>query len=148
WIVGSGDRSIGAVGEVDPGVVAAYGLSARIGYLTVSLDSLDTEPRQARRARDLSRYPASDLDLAFVVADDVPAWSVQLTLEEATGDVLESITLFDVYRGARMGPDRRSLAFRLRFRAPDHTLDEAELAALRERAIDAVGRGYGAELRR
>ena len=56
----------------------------------------------------------------------------------AGGDLLERVWLFDVYRSAQLGPGRRSLAFRLRFRALDRTLDDTELAAVRQRAIDAV----------
>jgi phenylalanyl-tRNA synthetase beta chain len=95
----------------------------------------------------VSRYPASDVDLAFVVAETVPAGAVHATLRQAGGEVLESATLFDVYRGAQWGTGRRSLAFRLRYRAADRTLDEAELASARQRAIDAVTASHGGELR-
>ena len=57
------------------------------------------------------------------------------------------MTLFDVYRSDQVGAGRRSLAFRLRFRAPDRTLDEADLAAVRQQAIDAVVGSHGATLR-
>jgi phenylalanyl-tRNA synthetase beta chain len=146
-IVGSGATAIGVVGEVDPGVVTAYGLSGRVGYLEVSLDILAIEPRRARRARDVSRYPASDLDLAFLVDDAIPATAVQATLRRAGGDLIETVTLFDVYRGAQVGAGQRSLAFRLRYRAADRTLSDAELVTARQRAIDAVGAEHGAELR-
>jgi phenylalanyl-tRNA synthetase beta chain len=138
---------LGLAGEVDPGVVAAYGLPGRVGYLEVSLDAVATEPRRPRLARDVSRYPASDIDLAFLVADEVPAAAVQATLRRAGGSLIESVTLFDVYRGAQAGSGRRSLAFRLRYRAPDRTLSESELAGARQRAIDAVGAEHDAELR-
>ncbi len=119
-ILGAGARALGVVGEVDAEVVTAYGLSGRVGYLEVSLDALATEPRRPRRARDVSRYPASDIDLAFLVDDAIPATAVQTTLRGAGGDLLESVTLFDVYRGAQVGAGQRSLAFRLRYRAADH----------------------------
>jgi phenylalanyl-tRNA synthetase beta chain len=144
-LVGSEGQPIGHVGEVDPVVAGAFGIESRIGYLTVSLDALSTEPRRPRQAWDVSRYPAADIDLAFVVRDDIPAASVYETLRAAGADVLESLTLFDVYRG--VGAGRRSLAFRLRFRAADRTLDEAELASLRQAAVDAVVERHGADLR-
>ena len=146
-ILGAQARGLGVVGEVDADVVAAYGLSGRVGYLEVSLDALATEPRRPRRARDVSRYPASDVDLAFLVDDPVPAAAVQATLRRSGGDLIESVILFDVYRGAQVGAGRRSLAFRLRYRAADHTLGESELGTARQRAIDAVGAEHGAELR-
>ena len=68
-------------------------------------------------------------------------------LQEAGGELLESVTLFDVYRGDAVGPERRSLAFRLRFCALDHTLTDEEVGALRTRCIDAVATTVGAALR-
>jgi phenylalanyl-tRNA synthetase beta chain len=144
-LVGLRGDPIGHVGEVDPSVSAAFGIESRVGYLTVSLDAVAAQPRRPRRARDVSRYPAADVDLAFVVRDDIPAGAVYETLHSAGGEVLEGLTLFDVYRG--LGPGQRSLAFRLRFRAADRTLDESELARIRQEAIDAVVERHGAELR-
>jgi phenylalanyl-tRNA synthetase beta chain len=146
-LVGGAGDHLGAVGEVDPGVVAAYGLSGRVGYLTVSLDALAAEARVPKLARDVSRYPASDLDLAFAVAEEVPALDVQGTLRRAGRDLLESVYLFDVFRGDRVGVGRRSLAFRLRYRAMDRTLGEGELVQLRQEAIEAVTTAHGGELR-
>jgi phenylalanyl-tRNA synthetase beta chain len=142
------------VGEVDPDVVEAYGLRQRVGYLTVSVDALLSEPRRTRQAPDVSRFPASDMDLAFLVPVSVPAAAVRATLRATGGDLLESVWLFDVYRGGQPdagGPDgsrrRRSLAFRLRFRALDRTLDDTELAQARRQAIDGVAAAHGGELR-
>jgi phenylalanyl-tRNA synthetase beta chain len=146
-IVGVGGRPLGGLGEVDPAVVEAYGLRPRVGYLTLSVDALLDEPRRPRQAQDVSKFPASDMDLAFVVDDGVPAAAVRGTLLETGGDLLESVGLFDVYRGGQVGEGRRSLAYRLRFRAPDRTLDDNELAAVRRRLIDAVVATHGAELR-
>ena len=112
-----------------------------------SVDALLAEPRQPWQAREVSRFPASDVDLAFVVADTVPAAAVQTSLATAGGSLLERVSLFDVYRSDQLGPGRRSLAFRLRFRAQDRTLDEAALGGLRQQAIDAVVADHGAVLR-
>jgi phenylalanyl-tRNA synthetase beta chain len=146
-LTGRDGRSLGAVGEVDPDVVVAYGLRQRLGYLTLSVDALLAEPRRPWQAHEVSRFPASDIDLAFVVPDAVPAQAVQSTLATAAGSLVERVTLFDVYRSDQVGAGRRSLAFRLRFRAPDRTLDEAALAAVRQQAIDAVVGSHGATLR-
>jgi phenylalanyl-tRNA synthetase beta chain len=147
WVVGSDGRPMGAVGEVHPDVASAYGLRQRVGYLTLSVDALLAQPRRPDQAREVSRFPASDMDLAFAVAETVPAGAVAATLREAGGDLLEWVWLFDVFRGGRLAAGQRSLAFRLRFRALDRTLDDTELAAARRRAIDAVVAAHSAELR-
>ena len=94
----------------------------------------------------MSRYPSSDVDLALVVAEEVPAAEVAAALRGAAGELAESVTLFDVYRGPGVGEGRRSLAYRLRFCALDHTLTDEEVGRLRRACIEAA-EGLGAVLR-
>jgi phenylalanyl-tRNA synthetase beta chain len=142
------DRGIGAVGEVDPDVVAAFGLGRRrIGWLVVDLGLVDGTPRVPEEARPVSRFPSSDVDLALVVEDRVPAAQVAATLGRAGGDLLESVALFDAYRGAGVAEGWRSLAYRLRFCALDHTLTDEEVGELREACIQAAQSSVGAVLR-
>ena len=146
-----GSTPIGALGEVDPEVAAAFGYEGgRVGWLEVDL-GLVLDPNVASRrpsaARTISRFPSSDVDLALVVADGVPAAKVEAALVAAGGDLLESARLFDVYRGPGMPEGHRSLAFRLRFSAPDRTLTDDEVGRLRRAAIDAAEAATGATLR-
>jgi phenylalanyl-tRNA synthetase beta chain len=151
--------TIGAVGEIDPGVATDFGLThaggtgtvaRRIGWLEVDLGLLFDDRVVARRAMvaaAVSRFPSSDIDLALVVDDGTPADVVADVLGAAAGDLLESVTLFDVYRGPRIGEGKRSLAFRLRFCSLDHTLTDDEVGALRARCIEAAVAEVGAVLR-
>jgi len=68
-------------------------------------------------------------------------------MRDAVGEVLEDVRAFDDFRSDALGPGRRSLAFALRFRAPDRTLTDTDVAELRQRAIDAVTKAHGAQLR-
>jgi phenylalanyl-tRNA synthetase beta chain len=72
---------------------------------------------------------------------------VEATLRDAVGELLEHVQLFDVFRSDALGPGKVSLAFSLRFRAPDRTLTDDEVGRLRQTAIDAVKTAHGAELR-
>jgi phenylalanyl-tRNA synthetase beta chain len=158
-VASSSGRSIGAVGEIDPDVAVAFGLTQatgsgsaarRIGWLEVDLGLLfdpSVVERRAMVAAAVSRFPSSDIDLALVVADDVPADLVAGALGAAAGELLESVALFDVYRGPSIGEGARSLAFRLRFCSLDHTLTDDEVGALRARCIEAAVEKYGAVLR-
>jgi phenylalanyl-tRNA synthetase beta chain len=149
-VLPSGD-DIGVVGEVDPAVLDAFGLDAtrqRVGWLEIDLDGL---LGRAHRRPDVvvpvSRFPSSDVDLAFVVDDAVPASSVAQTLQRAGGPLLESSVLFDVYRGPGVPTGTRSLAYRLRFCAPDRTLTDEEVGDVRRGCIEAVESAHGAQLR-
>jgi phenylalanyl-tRNA synthetase beta chain len=155
----AGCTIIGAVGEIDPAVAASFGLthttgagvtSRRIGWLEVDLGRIFDEDVVARRAMvaaAVSRFPSSDIDLALVVDDAVPADAVAEVLGAAAGDLLESVALFDVYRGLGIAEGRRSLAFRLRFCSLDHTLTDDEVGELRTRCIEAAAQEFGATLR-
>jgi phenylalanyl-tRNA synthetase beta chain len=142
---------MGMVGEIDPSVLERFGIDTgeqRAGWLEVDLGLLlGRVPRNVKLAAPVSRFPSSDIDLAFVVGESVPAAAVSSTLERAAGELLESLSLFDVYRGPGMPEGARSLAWRLRLCALDHTLTDDEIARLRANCIAAVERSHGAELR-
>ncbi|MHB1517125.1 MAG: phenylalanine--tRNA ligase subunit beta [Acidimicrobiales bacterium] len=151
-----GAAVVGSLGEVHPAAVARLGLvdgvgrPRRLGWLDLDLDTLLDPERALRRppgARPISRFPSSDIDLAFLAAESVAAGAIEQTLRRAGGDQLESIELFDVYRGTSVERGERSLAFRLRFCALDHTLTDDEVGVLRSACIDAVAKEHRARLR-
>src|SRR5262249_28917747 len=111
------------------------------------LFALQAAPRRSPIAIDVSRFPSSDIDLAFVVADSVPAGEVLETLRAAAGELLVDSELFDVYRGSGVPEGNRSLAYRLRFCALDHTLTDAEVGERRAACIAAAEANHGATLR-
>ncbi|MBV9384245.1 MAG: phenylalanine--tRNA ligase subunit beta [Streptosporangiaceae bacterium] len=139
----------GHAGELHPRVIAAYGLPARTCALELDLQVLFTAAEAAGpvRAPQLSSYPVATQDVALVVPSGVAAASVQDALEAGAGDLLEDVRLFDVYTGEQLGEDRKSLAYTLRFRAPDRTLTVAETTAARDAAVAEAARRVGAELR-
>jgi len=140
------DAVIGHAGELHPRVVAALGLAERTCAMELDLDALPPAPPAS--APEISIYPPVLLDVALVVPSAVPAASVEHTLKGAAGPLLESVRLFDVYIDIdRLGPDARSLAFALRFRAPDRTLTVDEATAARDAAIAAAVERHGARLR-
>jgi phenylalanyl-tRNA synthetase beta chain len=137
----------GAVGEIDPAVLARLGLAGPVAALEVNLSRLLDAGRKERRSVTPSRYPASTIDLAFVLDEAVPAGGAQRTLASTAGDLLEDVRLFDVFRSEALGPSKKSLAFGLRFRALDRTLTDEEVGGLRQRLIDAMAKEHGAVLR-
>jgi len=140
-------RPAGYAGEIDPVFGAAWGIEGRVGYFEVEMAVLLEGRRRSEQARPVSRFPSTDIDLAFVTPEGVPASAVRVTLERAGGETLERIQLFDVFRGAGVPEGSRSLAFHLRFCALDRTLTDAEVGRLRDGCVSAVERAHGARLR-
>lgn len=141
-----GDRLIGHAGELHPRVVAALELPERTCAMELDLDALGLGGLV--RAPALSTYPPALLDVALVVPAEAPAADVAAALRDGAGSLLESLRLFDVYTDPdRLGPGRRSLAYSLRFRAPDRTLTVEEAIAARDAAVAEAARRTGAVLR-
>ena len=124
----AGKDPLGAVGEVAPDVLAAFEVTERVAILELDLDQmLDREPKPTQW-KPTSRYPSSDLDLSFVVPDDIPAEKVEKAVRQGAGNLLVDIDLFDVYRGERAAAGTRSLAYRVRLQAADRNLTDADIA--------------------
>ena len=98
-------------------------------------------------APDFSTYPVAKEDVALLVAEDLPAEELAQTLREGAGPLCESVRLFDVYTGEQVEAGHKSLAFALRFRAPDRTLTEKETAAARDAAVELAVQRHGARQR-
>jgi phenylalanyl-tRNA synthetase beta chain len=146
-IIGSGTGfPLGTLGEIDPGVLSAAGITGRVGWFDVDLENLCALPRKAAELQAVSTFPSSDLDLAFVTPDSIGVEVVAKALRDAGGALCESVELFDVYRGKGVAESSRSIAFRLRFVATDRTLSEAQLTTLRESCV-AAANSVGAVLR-
>lgn len=137
---------LGAVGEIDPTVLANFGVSGRVACLEINLSIVLGETPKVAAAQTVSKYPSSDFDLAFVVPQTVAAGTLLKSLRQAGGNLLVDAMLFDIYRGKGVVDDARSLAFRFRFQASDRTLGESEIADARSRCITAAQK-LGAELR-
>jgi len=140
----------GHAGELHPRVIQAFGLPDRTCAMELDLSVLfaAAENTGAVQAPQLSAYPLAIQDVALIVDAAVPAAEVEAALVAgAPADLLESVRLFDVYTGAQVGEDRKSLAYTLRFRAPDRTLTTAEVAEARDAAVTEAQRRVGAVLR-
>jgi len=140
-----GDWIVGHAGELHPKVVEALDLPLRTCAVEIDLDALPL--RDHRPAPQVSPYPPVSVDVALVADADVPAADLAEALEDGGGDLLEEVRLFDLYTGEQVARGRRSLAFRLRFRAPDRTLTSEEANEARDAAVSVAADRHGATLR-
>ena len=135
---------VGYAGELHPRVCQAYGVPARTSAAEVDLDVLIRHAVDIVAAPVLSDMSVAKEDVALLVDENVPAAAVESALRAGAGELLESVRLFDVYSGAQVGQGKKSLAFALRFRAPDRTLTEAETGKARDAAVAEAAAQFGA----
>jgi len=140
-----GEAVVGHAGQLHPAVVERSGLPKGTCAVELNLDAIPII--ETLHAPRVSPFPAVFQDIALVVDQDIAAQSVIDAVRDGAGELLEDIRLFDVYTGPQVGEGRKSLAFALRFRAPDRTLTEDEASAAREAAVAAAAARVGAVLR-
>ena len=142
-----GER-LGVVGQLHPAVAERLD----VGGVPVLVAELDfdrvIEAREPLLTVDTpSRFPPADRDVSFVVDEATRHDELERAIREAAGGLLEDAQLFDVFRGGMVPAGRKSLAFSLRYRASDRTLDDDEVTAAHARVEQALQRRFGAEVR-
>ena len=140
----AGPITLGFAGELHPNVCRSYGLPARSAAVAIDLDTLIGLTPPVAPGPVFSTMPQAKEDVALVVDASVTVAAVEAALREGAGELLESVRLFDVYTSDQLGADKKSLAFALRFRAPDRTLTAEETAAARDAAVARAGELTGA----
>ena len=94
----------------------------------------------------MPKYPAVLRDLAVTVDDGVAASDVEEAIRRADA-LVESAVLFDVFRGLTIAPGKKSLAFAIRYRDREGTLQDATVNSAHERVLKSLTERFGAQLR-
>ncbi|MEU6173483.1 phenylalanine--tRNA ligase subunit beta [Streptantibioticus parmotrematis] len=141
------DQLVGHAGELHPRVIKALSLPERTSAMELDLDLVERAKGGPLRAPRVSTFPVATQDVALVVDTGVAAAEVEAALRDGAGELLESLRLFDVFTGEQIGEGRKSLAYALRFRAPDRTLTAEEASAARDAAVERAAERTGAVLR-
>ena len=145
-VLRAGRDVIGVIGEISPEVLENFGVSERVAVLEVRIDGILSGKAGSGSYRPISRMPSSDLDLAFVMSDEIAADRLERALRQAAAGLLVDVALFDTYRGAGVPDGHRSLAWRLRLQAPDRNLTDTDVAEVKA-ACEAAASKLGAQLR-
>lgn len=142
-----GGEVVGWIGEVHPLVLETFQAEAPVTAFEVALAPLVRAAKDAKPFSDVPRFPAVELDLAIVVAEDVTAERIEHAVRSAGGKLLDSVRLFDVYRGAGVAEGKKSVAFELSYRAADRTLTADEVESAHDRLVRKVCGAVGGEIR-
>ena len=135
---------IGHAGELHPKVVAALGLPGRTVGAEIDLDRLIEAGAATVQAAPVVTSPVAYSDVALIVDEDVTAAALEGALRSGAGEILETVQLFDIYRGDQIEDGKKSLAYHFTFRAPGRTLTTDEVSGLRDAAVAAAAAQVGA----
>lgn len=134
-------HAIGVLGELHPEVAERWDINGRLMLFEVSVAALHHAAGLAG-FHALPRFPGVTRDISFTAPRSTPQARIAEIITGAAGPLLKDLTLFDIYRGERLGPEQQNMAYRLSLRAEDRTLSDAEAAEL----MDAVRAALGKEL--
>lgn len=137
----------GTIGELHPDVCARFDVPEGAVALEVSVEAIVAAQRKGGQVGSLPRFPSVYIDLAFVVDSRVAAGAVEDLIAEAGGSQVVSTRLFDLYEGPQVPDGKKSLAFALEIRDDERTLEEDDIASIRDRIVNVVGERLGGELR-
>jgi phenylalanyl-tRNA synthetase beta chain len=141
------DESAGGIGELHPRVAGRLDLPARVAVVELDVGVLAAHAGSGATYRDIPRFPPVRRDLAFTVDAAIPTAAVRSALQEAGGELIGAVLLFDVFEGDPLPAGTRSLAFAVDIRATDRTLTDREADGVVAAIVDRLARDFGAELR-
>lgn len=141
-------ESVGYIGEVYPDIQEAYDIDTRVYVAEINLVKLFAHAVDHREFKALPKYPAISRDLALLVKDGVSSDQVVAVIKKVTNrKLLESVEIFDVYKGQGVPKGNTSIALTVVFRAPDRTLTDDEVQAEIDHALKSMKRKYRVKLR-
>lgn len=145
-IAGAG-QSIGTLGQIDNALADRFDIRTPVWCARIAVEALVSADRGVRQYRALPRFPAAFRDIAVVIDKSVQAGTLEATIRNAGGGILEDVRLFDRYTGKPIPEGKVSVAFSISYRHPDRTLTDDEVESAQQAIIAALGREHSAELR-
>ena len=137
---------LGLMGEVHPLIPAQFGLPEKAWIADLYFEKILAAEGPAKEYHPMPKFPATTRDLAFVCEKSLTVGSMAKVIREKGGNILENVTLFDIYEGKQIAEGMKSVAFNLTFRAADRTLSDEEIDAKVKKMIDGIV-ALGATLR-
>ena len=143
-----GKDVIATIGEVHPAVLENYGIEKRAYLAEVNVTKIVKYSRQNKKYVEVPKFPAVERDIAVIVDEKVEVGQIEKIVTKKSKKLLESATLFDIYRDKKIGTNKKSVAYSLIFRDKKKTLSDEEINTAMENIISELEKVLGAELRK
>lgn len=143
----AGGKTLGIVGEIHPAVCRKYGLETSVYVSELDFENIFLNIKTDIKFKELPKYPAVTRDIAMLVDKTVPVAEIEEIVKKASGKLLESINLFDVYEGEQIPEGKKSVAYNAVYRSPDRSLTGDEVQKVFDKAVKNLEHQLGAQLR-
>lgn len=140
------DIVVGYFGEVHPLVQEAYGIAERTYVANIDLSVICKKANFTVKYEGIAKFPSVVRDISLVMDKSLTAGEIEKIIRSESGAILESLELFDIYEGERIGADKKSMAYSITFRNKEKTLEESEISAVMDKILKGL-QTIGAVLR-
>ncbi len=142
-----GDVRVGFLGKAHPEVLKKMDIRSDAYLFEINLDLLGKQTGRRIRYRELSKFPAVQRDVAFVVPESMESEKMLEIVLSQHEDLLENVSIFDIYSGKGLEERTKSLGLRFSYRALDRTLTDAEINSIHNRIVQNTVQQTGAKIR-
>lgn len=140
------DTVVGYFGEVHPLVQEAYGIAERTYVANIDFSVICKKANFTVKYEGIAKFPSVVRDISLVMDKSLTAGEIEKIIRSESGAILESLELFDIYEGERIGADKKSMAYSITFRNKEKTLEESEISAVMDKILKGL-QTIGAVLR-
>ena len=140
-------NKVGVFGEIHPDVLENYDIETPCFVAEIDLDSLYQASNTTKKYTPIAKFPAATRDIAIVVDESTLAGDVEDTINKSGGNLVEKISLFDIYRGAQIEKGKKSMAYAIVYRDPQKSLTDKDVNKVHDRILQNLQKNLGAELR-
>lgn len=142
-----GEDAIGIFGEASPKVTDNYGLDHRVYLAELDVEKILQYKNTEWKYDPLPKYPAMVRDIAVIVSDDVLVGDMEEEIKKVSPYLIESVELFDVYKGEHIKEGYKSTAFSVTYRSKDRTMKDKEVEKIHEKILQVLAQKFNAVLR-
>ncbi len=141
------DDLLGIYGEMSMEAAGNYGIDHKVYAAEIDIEKLLEHKDTNWKYEPLPKYPAMVRDIAVIVKDEILAGEMIETIEAVNPHLIESVELFDVYKGEHVQEGYKSTAFSVTYRNKERTLTEKEIESIHKKILEQLERKYEAKLR-
>ena len=142
-----GDKQVAILGQVHPLVVQNYGIDCDVYAAEIDFEAIFSMMATEKLYTPLPKFPATTRDFSFVCDEDIEVGRIEEEMAKAGGKLVESIALFDIYRGPQVGENKKSVSLRVTLRASDRTLTVEEAEKISAKILTALNKAFNITLR-
>ena len=147
-IIKIGNDPIIILGQIHPIVQENYDVLDKVYIAEINMKKLEKYSKKEKKYTPIPKYPAVERDIAILVDEKIEVLKIEKIIRSKAKKILEDVVLFDIYRNEKIGDNKKSVAYALKFRAKDRTLNDEEISEVMENIIKALEDELGAELRK